>query len=86
MFIDGTLVPVDVPLSAITDEKKICFSLVEPEIGTLKFVASANLGTNSSIEYKSDNFDGWMYPDGSSYQLSDFALSAKLKTLYGNSD
>lgn len=86
VFINGTLVPVDIPLSVVTDRKKIQFSLIEPEVGTLKFVASSKIGSNSSIDYKSNSFDGWMYPDGSLYMLSDFALSSKLRELYGNLD
>jgi len=38
------------------------------------------------INYKSDDFDGWLYPDGSTYFLSDFALSSKISAVYGNDD
>ena len=86
VFIDGTLVPVEVPVSSVTDVKKITFNVVEPMVGTLKFVALSSIKTNSSIQYRSDDFDGWLYPDGTTFYLSDFALSSQLKTLYGNSD
>ena len=49
MFIDGTLVPVEVPLSATSASKKISFNLVEPAIGTLKFVALSSISSNAQI-------------------------------------
>lgn len=86
MFIDGTLVPIEIPLSAVSNAKKIVFQAAEPLVGSLKFVALSTIGSNNDIRYKSENFDGWLYPDGSSFQLSDFALSTTLKKLYGNID
>ena len=41
--------------------------MIEPPVGTLKFVAMSDIGSNSSINYKSSSFDGWLYPDGSSF-------------------
>lgn len=84
-FIDGTLVPIDVALSAVRRTYVISFGMAEPAIGTLKFVSSTEIENNSSINYKSTDFDGWLYPDGSTFELSDFALSAQLRQLYGNS-
>ena len=86
MFIDGTLVPVEIPANAVTDVQRIKFTAVEPMVGTLKFVASATIESNSTIQHKLDDFDGWLYPDGSTFDLSDFVLSNELKRLYGNAD
>ena len=85
MFIDGTLVPVEIPSRLVTSIQTIRFTAAEPTIGSLKFVALSDIKSNSSIQYKSADFDGWLYPDGSSFFLSDFALSNELKTLYGSS-
>lgn len=84
VFFDGTLVPVDVALSSIRRTYVVSFKTAEPDVGSLKFVASSTIRSNSSINYKSDDFDGWLYPDGSTFDLTDFALSTQLKQLYGN--
>ena len=84
MFIDGTLIPLYVPTSAVVDIIKIPFQIIEPKVGMLKFVASPSISLNSEIDYRSDSFDGWLYPDGSTFQLSDFILSSQLDALYGN--
>ena len=85
LFIDGTLVPVEIPLSTSSQYMKISFDAIEPAVGTLKFVALSSISSNSQIQYKSNTFDGWMYPDGTSYQLSDFSLSNDLRKMYGSS-
>lgn len=87
LFIDGTLVPVCVPQSLVTTTFNIPMSLVEPEVGSLKFVAYDGIvRENSGIDYKSSSFDGWLYPNGDTFQLADFSLSTTLNKLYGNSD
>ena len=49
MFIDGMLVPVEIPLSASSGQVKIGFEVVEPAVGTLKFVAMSSISSNSQI-------------------------------------
>ena len=83
-FIDGTLVPVDVALSAVRRRYIISFEMAEPAVGSLKFVPTTAVKSNSSIDYRNADFDGWLYPDGSTFDLADFALSAQLKQLYGS--
>jgi hypothetical protein len=41
----------------------------KPRIGELKFLAVPSLG---NIDIDSENFDGWVYPDGSEFQKSRF--------------
>ena len=40
IFIDGVFAPLEVPLSTVSDKKKLKFEAAEPMVGTLKFVAS----------------------------------------------
>lgn len=40
-----------------------------PRIGELKFMA---LGKLKSVDVMSEEFDGWVYPDGSEYSAEDF--------------
>lgn len=86
IFIDGTLKPVSLPLSAVTQIWNIPFTIVEPKVGMLKFVALSSIGSNATIAYKSDAFDGWLYPDGSTFNLADFALSTDINALFGTGD
>lgn len=83
MFIDGTLTPLLVPTSAVVDSYVVPWQIVEPEIGTLKIGSALRRET---IRYMDDDFDGWLYPDGSTYDLTAFSLSSKLSGLYGNDD
>lgn len=43
--------------------------LPEPEVGQLKFIYQT---TKQAIDVNSDNFDGWVYADGSTYSTSMF--------------
>ena len=79
LFIDGKLISLNVPLP----KKEIAQSNNIP-VGTLKFVALNQISSNKDIQYKTNTFDGWLYPDGSSFMLSDFSLSSTLNQLYGN--
>lgn len=79
LFIDGKLIPLNIPLP----KKEIVQSNHIP-VGTLKFVALNQISSNKDIQYKTNTFDGWLYPDGSSFMLSDFSLSDTLNQLYGN--
>lgn len=81
VFIDGALIPLCMPLSSSSSAAQ---RIDEPYVGALKFVALTSISSNSSIQYKSAGFDGWLYPDGSSFMLSDFSLSNMLNELYGN--
>lgn len=86
IFMNGTLIPVEVPLSSISMTRKISFIAIEPAVGSLKFVAKYSIDNNSSINYRSDSFDGWLYPDGSTFELKDFMLSNEIARLYRSSD
>lgn len=86
IFIDGALIPLEIPLTCVNNSRKISFEVIEPAVGSLKFIAMKSISTNNQIRYKSDDFDGWLYPDGSTFNLSDFALSTQLKKLYGSSN
>ena len=83
LFVDGTLSTVYLPMSCVNDVYVVPWQIVEPEIGTIKIGVVQQDG---DIDYKSDDFDGWLYPDGSTYELSDFSLSSKLSDVYGNDD
>ena len=68
VFLNGNFYPLYMPQLKQSSIYQIAFK--EPKVGTLKFVASTNISTNSSISYKSRDFDGWLYPDGSLFALS----------------
>ena len=63
--IDGRLVRLRVPLMWT-------YEYPEPEIGELKFTA---LPPASEIDVNAEDFDGWVYPDGTTYIVAadDFA-------------
>lgn len=86
VFFDGSLIPLYAPISAMTQIWKIPFSISEPKVGMLKLVANNSISSNSMIAYKSEDFDGWLYPDGSIFNLSDFMLSIDLQALFGTGD
>lgn len=93
IFYDGTLCAVNVPLSAVYDYAFIPWQTKEPQIGSLRFFnAMAEYHTdvqyNPNIKnvYTAPGFDGWLYPNGDTFDLSDFSLSDDLMPLYGNKD
>ena len=51
----------------------ITYKYDEPYIGELKFVTDKR---HRTININSDDFDGWVYPDGSTYLISDFPRAA----------
>ena len=83
LFVDGTLSTIYLPMSCVNDYCVVPWQIAEPEVGTIRFGV---VPFDDQINYKSEDFDGWLYPDGSTYFLSDFALCAKISSLYGNDD
>ena len=82
-FINGQLSALDIKEEYIDSAPEIKIDIEPPwKIGALKLCANPTATTNAGIDYRSVAFDGWMYPDGSSYMLSDFVLSNKLKVMY----
>lgn len=56
----------------------------EPKIGTLKFVYSKKKWkTFSSADINSPNFDGWVYADGSIYEVNSSSRFRKALDAYG---
>ena len=86
VFFDGSLIPIYAPISTMTQIWKIPFSISEPKVGMLKLVANSSISSNSMIAYKNEDFDGWLYPDGSTFNLTDFMLSTDLQALFGTGD
>lgn len=76
IFLDGILQPLYMPKEQVTNVP------YEPKIGELKFVGLNTIQSNSQINYKTESFDGWLYPDGSTYQLTDFQESEQLKSTF----
>lgn len=73
IFIDGRLSTLYLPLTYIANYTIIPWQLKEPRVGSIKFMAVNKL---DAIDYTSDSFDGWLYPDGkTSYPLTAFMLS-----------
>lgn len=49
LFIDGMLVPIEIPLSTVCNVQRIQFTEVEPMVGALKFVALTSVSNNSAL-------------------------------------
>lgn len=57
----------------------VIYKYDDPYIGELKFVTDKK---HRTVNIDSDDFDGWVYPDGSQYNVSDFPDAA---TVFGHS-
>lgn len=55
----------------------------EPEIGTLRFVY-ARSAMAAVADINADDFDGWVYPDGSTYQVDDTQRFSKALAVFGS--
>lgn len=49
VFIDGIYAPLEIPLSCANSKSSVSFTLFEPEVGALKFVAMQSVKSNASI-------------------------------------
>jgi len=67
VFLDGSLSTFFIPLSCVKDVTIIPGEIVNPEVGQFKLVAKDTIGSNSEINITSNGFDGWVYPDGTSF-------------------
>jgi hypothetical protein len=78
---DGTCVVKTVDITA---PSVLLPKFQEEDIGTLRFIGVDNLGTNvrtygekKNIDIFSEDFDGWVYPNGTTFNVeSDQFLSA----------
>lgn len=89
IFCDGTLSALYVPLSAVYDYAQVPWYVAEPQLGAIRFCSPVHqygygYNPNSKEIYTSDTFDGWLYPNGDTFDLSDFTLSNELQPLYGH--
>lgn len=76
MFIDGRLSTTYIPLSCALDYAIIPWQMIEPRVGDIKFIALTSIASNADIDYTSQSFDGWLYPDGTTeFPLTAFHLS-----------
>lgn len=67
IFMDGMLSTFFIPLSCVEDATVIPGDIVNPEIGQFKFVAQDTIASNFDIDIMSEQFDGWVYADGSRF-------------------
>ena len=78
MFIDGMLSTVYIPLSCAEQQVDVPVSLVEPKFGEIRFAAIDHIVP--AIDYKSDDFDGWLWMNSSiEYELTAFRLADKIQ-------
>lgn len=89
IFCNGTLSALYVPLSAVYDYAQVPWYVAEPQLGAIRFCSPTyqygqNYNPNIKEIYASDMFDGWLYPNGDTFDLSDFTLSNELQPLYGH--
>ena len=76
IFLNGQLSTLYVPMSCCVDEISIPEDIVEPVFGQLKFAAKDSI---LDVDESSDDFDGWLYPDGTTvHNLTCTSMSSKI--------
>ena len=80
LFIDGSLSTLCIPLSCVVNGGIVPWQTIEPAFGEIKFIAKDTI--QRDIDYRSDNFDGWLWLNSSfEYDLNQFRLSNQIAAL-----
>lgn len=78
-FKDGTITPLYVGNDIFGESDSVSISDVYMPVGDIRFQMIDKL---DAVEIQSEDFDGWVYPDGTIYDLSDFILSNRISSIF----